>query len=126
MIKIVLFIVLLFTVINYAQEEVFDKMELRNGDVLVGKVVKIKADMIEFKDNNSGLLYESRKEDIRYILLANGEVLTFEEYQSTEQNETQPETIIIEKESGTSVGLIILATLGALFGLLLIIGAIAQ
>ncbi len=126
---LILFI-LISTSFCLAQTEKLDKLELRDGTVHLGNVVKITTQIVEFKDSGNGLLYEYEKKDIRYIQLGNDEILTFEDAIETAQEkgktETQPETIIIERESGTSVGIIILATLGALLGLLLIIGAIAQ
>ena len=104
-------------------------MELRNGQVIIGKVEKIKTEIVEFKESETGLIYESAKKDIRYIQLANGKVLTFEDYQSEQQNETQttqPTPVVIEKDDGAPVGLIILASVGAVLLVLLLIGAAAQ
>jgi len=127
--KIIPIFFLLFTIIIYSQE-VLDKMELRNGQVILGKVEKIKTDMVDFKETETDLIYETMKKDIRLIQLANGKILTFEEYQ-TGQNETQTpqqtqQPIIIEKDSGPSTGLIILAAIGGVLLVLLLIGAAAQ
>ena len=128
--KLIPLFVLLLVIICFAQTEVLDKMELRNGQVIMGKVEKIKTDMVDFKESETGLIYETDKKDIRYIQLASGKILTFEEeYQEAQQNETQtPEQqpVVIEKDSGPSVGLIILATVGVVLVVLLLIGAAAQ
>jgi hypothetical protein len=128
--RLIPIIVLLFTIIIYAQDEDFDKMELRDGQVFIGEVLKIKADVVEFKDNETGLTYENEKEDIRYILLANGKVLTFEEELKSAQEDktetTQTTPVVTEKDDGSPVGLIILATVGVVLVVLLLIGAAAQ
>jgi len=127
MLKLIPFIVIIFTLINYAQNEELDKMETDNGQVYFGNVVKIKSDLVEFKDNETGLIYEYEKGEIRYILLANGEVLTFEEeFKQTQEESVIPPPVVIEKDSGDSVGLIILASVGAVLLVLLLIGAAAQ
>ncbi|GJQ44134.1 MAG: hypothetical protein D8M26_13555 [Ignavibacteriae bacterium] len=128
--KLIPFFILLFSIIIYSQE-VLDKMELRNGQVIMGKVEKIKTDMVDFKEAETDLVYETMKRDIRLIQLANGKILTFEEYQTTGQNETQTpqqtqQPIIIEKDDGPSTGLIILAAIGGVLLVLLLIGAAAQ
>ena len=128
--KSLLILFLISTSLCLAQTEKLDKLELRDGTVHLGNVVKIKTHIVEFKNSGNGLLYEFEKKDIRYIKLANDEILTFEDAIETTQKEakteTQKEPIIIEKESGSNVGLIILATIGAVLALLLIIGAAAQ
>lgn len=130
--KLIPFFVLLFAVISYAQTEDLDKMELRDGQVIMGKVEKIKTEVVDFKESETGLIYETAKKDIRYIQLTSGKILTFEEeYQVAQQNETQtPEQtqtpVVIERDDGAPVGLIILATVGAVLVVLLLIGAAAQ
>lgn len=125
-----IFFVLFFAVLCSAQDQALDKMELRNGQVIMGKVEKIKTDAVEFKESETGLIYESAKKDINYILLANGKVLTYaEEYQAAQQNETQTpqqQPVVVEQDDGPSVGLIILATVGVVLIVLLIIGAAAS
>lgn len=103
-------------------------MELRNGQIYLGKVEKIKTDVVEFKEKETGLIYESLKTTIRYIQLATGKILTFdEELKSTkETGTTQPQPVVVEKDSGAPVGLIILASVGAVLLVLLLIGAAAQ
>ena len=124
------FFILLFTVIGYAQTEDLDKMELRNGQIMFGKVEKIKSDMVDFKESETGLIYESAKKDIRYIQLASGKILTFEEeYQTAQQNETQTtqqQPVIIERDGSAPFGLIFLAAIGGVLVILLLIGAAAQ
>jgi len=127
--KLIPLFVLLLAVLCNAQTEDLDKMELRNGQVIMGKVEKIKTDMVDFKESETGLIYETAKKDIRYIQLASGKVLTFEDYQSEQQNKTQttqPTPVVIEKDDGAPVGLIILASVGAVLLVLLLIGAAAQ
>jgi len=130
--KLITLFVLFIAVICYAQTEDLDKMELRNGQVIMGKVEKIKSDMVDFKESETDLVYETLKKDIRLIQLANGKILTFEdEYKAAQQNQQPPpqqtqQPVIIEKDDGPSTGLIILASVGAVLLVLLIIGAAAQ
>ena len=125
--NLILLFVMLFTFICYAQEEALDKMELRDGTIYLGKVEKVKTDAVEFKEKETGLIYESLKTTIRYIQLATGKILTFDaEVQSTTETgptQTQP---VVEQDSGSSTGLIILAAVGGTLALLLLIGAIAS
>ncbi len=118
--KFILLYILLFAVLGYAQEQVLDKMELKNGKVYMGKVEKVKTDIIEFTDSETGLLYEYAKKEIRYIQLVNGKILTFEDDFNTWE---RPEEV---QEAGAPVGLIILATVGVVLLVLLLIGAAAQ
>jgi hypothetical protein len=127
--KLLAVFILFIAVTSYAQTDSLDKMELKDGNIIIGKVEKIKTDVVEFKESETGLIYESNKADIRYIQLSSGKVLTFEDYQnpdnSTPQTTQQP-PVVIEKDDGPSTGLIILATVGVVLIVLLIIGAAAQ
>ena len=120
-------------IICYAQDSTtVDKMELRNGQVLIGKVQIIKTDVVDFKEKDTGLSYETAKKEIRYIQLANGKILTFEEdYKPEKQDDKsivqqQPQVSKDDSGGGTPAGLIILATVGVVLVILLIIGAAAQ
>jgi|WetSurMetagenome_2_1015567.scaffolds.fasta_scaffold21568_5 hypothetical protein len=127
--KLISFFILSFAVICYAQTEDLDKMELKDGKVIIGKVEVIKTDVVDFRESENNLLYETSKKDISYILLSTGKVLTFDVSNETPQNETQPtqqQPVIVEKDDGPSTGLIILATVGVVLIVLLIIGAAAQ
>lgn len=127
--KLISFFILSFAVICYAQTEDLDKMELKDGKVIMGKVEVIKTDVVDFRESETNLLYETSKKDISYILLSTGKVLTFDVSNETPQNETQPtqqQPVIVEKDDGPSTGLIILATVGVVLIVLLIIGAAAQ
>lgn len=125
-------LILLFALFSVAfcnaQTEDLDKMELRNGQVLMGKVEKIKSDMVDFKEAETDLVYETLKKDIRLIQLANGKILTFEDYQTPVKSETPPpqQPVIIEKDDGAPVGLIVLASVGAVLLVLILIGLVAQ
>jgi hypothetical protein len=126
---IIIFFALLVAFISYAQVEVNDKIELKNGKIYLGKVDKIKTDFVEFKESETGLIYEYSKNDIRYIQLSNGKVLTFDDYSKTEEK-SQPqntkEAPVVIQESGPNVGLIILASVGAVLLVLILIGAAAR
>ena len=127
--KLIPLFILLLALTGYAQTDSLDKMELKDGTLLMGKVEKIKTDVVEFKENETGLIYENNKADIRYIQLSSGKVLTFEDYQNPDNNttqNTQQPPVVIEKDDGPSTGLIILATVGVVLIVLLIIGAAAQ
>lgn len=126
--KSTLLLVLLFAVMSYAQDKVFDKMELKSEKVYLGKVEKIKTDIVEFRESETDLIYEIAKKNIRYIQLANGKILTFEDElkaeQKTDSQNTWDRPMQVE-EAGAPVGLIILATVGVVLLVLLLIGAAA-
>jgi hypothetical protein len=94
---------------------------------MTGKVVTVKTDLIVFLDNETDLTYEIQKARIRLIILSNGKSLTFKE-ESTEKKEKSSvdQSKTDDKEGGTSTGVIILASIGGVLGLLLLIGAIAS
>jgi hypothetical protein len=124
--KLLPFIVLLYSVIGFSQETL-EKMELRDGKIFFGKVEKIKIDLVEFRDNETGLIYESAKKDIRYIQLATGKILTFEDYyQPIKKNETPPiqqtqQPVVVEKGNGNSALPIIILVGVLLVGVILIV-----
>ena len=47
--RLLVLIILAFSMSVCAQDEPMDKMELRNGQVLIGKVEVIKTDVVNFK-----------------------------------------------------------------------------
>ncbi|MBK7377920.1 MAG: hypothetical protein IPJ03_02770 [Ignavibacteriales bacterium] len=128
--KLIPIFVFFITVVCFSQNENLDKMELRDGKVFMGKVEKIKTEIVEFRESETDLVYETEKKDIRYIQLVGGKILTFEEeYNVSQQNESQipqSDRMIVEKDDGAPVGLIILATVGVVLLTLIIIGAAAQ
>lgn len=128
--KFIPLFVLFWVVMSYAQDDAVDKMQLRNGQVLLGKVEIVKTDVVNFKEKETGLSYETAKKDIRYILLSNGEVLTFEDQykpENQDDKETTPQQpTVAQNDDGAPVGLIILATVGAVLVVLLLIGAAAN
>jgi len=81
--SLLFFLVLICTSLCLPQTEKLDKLELQDGTVLVGKVVKIKTHTVEFETTGNGLIYEHEKKDIRYIKLWNNKILTFEEFNDT-------------------------------------------
>jgi len=125
--KLLLLVVMFSFTQLFAQTESLDKLELKDGKIILGKVIKIKTTLVEFKENETSLLYEYEKGEIKYIQLASGKILTFEDSLSkettkTEQQQQQP---VIIKEEGTSTGIVILAVIGGVLGFLLLLGAIA-
>ena len=103
-----------------------DKVHLRNGSILEGKVKVVKTDIVEFVENETDLTYELRKSEIRVIILGSGKSISFadEPDPKTSPAPSQPlQPVIIEKEGGSNTGLVILATIGALLMFLLILGA---
>ena len=123
--KLITLFILLFTVICYAQTEDLDKMELRNGQVLIGKVEKIKIAFVEFRENETKLIYETAKKDIRYIQLSSGKILTFEDYYQPEQkDEQQPpkQPVVVKKENGTSALPIVILIGVLVVGVIVIFG----
>ena len=107
----------------------YDKLELKNGTVYLGKVEKVKTDIIEFKESETNLPYEFEKSKIRYIALTNGKILTFEDYNDNPNKDRAQSTIPpVEHNSDDSspVGLVIFATVGVVLLVLVLIGAAAQ
>ncbi len=106
-----------------------DKVHLKNGTVLAGKVKVVKTDIIEFVERDTDLAYELKKSEIKVIVLGSGKSITFTDEPVSNPNQPPAQTqqpVIIEKESGAPVGLIVLASVGAVLGILLLIGAAAQ
>ena len=128
----IMFIVSTFSLLTVAQQqttEKYDKLELTNGTIYLGTVEKVRTDIIEFREQETNLLYEFEKSQIRYIALSNGKILTFEDYvksSNKDKTESPSPPVVIEKDSGAPVGLIILATVGVVLLVLLIIGAASQ
>jgi hypothetical protein len=103
-----------------------DKLVLTDGNVFYGKVIKIGEDFIEFERNDNNQVYEYLQKNTRYIVW-NENKIQFNAHESTNTQKQEIATpVVIEKDDGTPVGLIILATLGALLGVLLIVGALAS
>jgi len=104
-----------------------DRVHMKNGKVYVGEVKTVKERTIEFFDFDTQLNYEFPQSDIEVILLSNGKTLTFTSTQLPSQPAQQPQQpVVIKEEGGASVGLIILASVGAVLLVLLLIGAAAQ
>ena len=125
--SLLIFCIIILSIQSYAQTEGTDKMELKDGTTIIGNVVKIRTDVVEFKEIETGLLYEYDKSEIRYIQLTNGKILTFESKPKEDEVKASNQQPVYERESdGSSVGLIILASVGAVLLVLLLIGAAAQ
>ncbi|KAF0146964.1 MAG: hypothetical protein FD143_3154 [Ignavibacteria bacterium] len=105
-----------------------DKVHLKDGTVLEGKVKIIKTDLVEFIERETNLVYEFRKSEIKVILLSSGKSISFsdETNKTNEQPQQTSQPYVVEKEDGAPVGLIILASVGAVLLVLLLIGAAAQ
>ena len=80
--KSIVFMVLLASLLGYAQEQTFDKIELKNGKVYKGKIEKVGNEFVTFKDDETELITEIRTKDISYILLANGKIVDFDDEQN--------------------------------------------
>ena len=71
--------------------------------------------------------YEFQKSEIKVILLSGGKSISFEDvYEKSSETKTKKDTVVVEKDSGTSPALIILGAVGAVLIVLLLIGAAAQ
>jgi len=106
-----------------------DKVFLRDGTSHEGKVKMVRTDIVEFVENETDLNYEFKKSDIKIILLSNGKTLSFpdsQERSSEPKERQQAPPVYVEKDDGAPVGLIILASVGAVLLVLLLIGAAAQ
>jgi hypothetical protein len=124
---IALFLFLFSNAYSQSDTASHDKIYMNDGSQMTGKVVTVKTDLIVFLDNETDLTYEIQKARIRLIILSNGKSLTFKE-ESTEKKEKSSvdQSKTDDKEGGTSTGVIILASIGGVLGLLLLIGAIAS
>ena len=102
-----------------------DKLELKDGSIIYGKVIKIKTLIVEFKESDTDLLYEYNKNEISYIQLSTGKILTFKDVNTIDTSNMPQQPIAVEDE-GTGLGVIILAVIGGVLGFLLLLGAIAN
>ena len=103
-----------------------DKVKLYNkSKALLGTVVKVKAETVEFKELSSGLDYEFSKSEIEKITLGNGTVLTYPEFAESEPVSTKKTSPQVSTDSGPGAGWIIAGAIGGTLVLLIIIGAIA-
>ena len=128
-----IFIFILMTLIGWSISQAqtdttaqLDKVHLRNGSILEGKVKVIKTDIVEFTEWETNLVYELKKTEIMVILLSSGKSISFSEELNEKQNQQVPQPYVVEKDDGAPVGLIILASVGAVLLVLLLIGAAAQ
>ncbi len=103
-----------------------DRVHLRNGSILEGKVKVIKTDIVEFTEGETNLVYELKKSEIKVIVLSSGKSISFSDEPYEKQNEPVTQPYVVEKDDGAPVGLIILASVGAVLLVLLLIGAAAQ
>ena len=99
--KILMF-VLFTTTVAFAQSKDFsnmDKLKLTNGNFVFGKVLKVKTTLIEFKDAETGLLFEYEKNKIKYVVLSNGKILTFKNTQEKPKHTITEQKITIENKT---------------------------
>jgi hypothetical protein len=111
----------LISALCLAQSERLDKIELGSGKIMLGKVEKIKSNSVEFMENHSNDLYEFKKSEIRYIDLANGEILTFKEFNDTkgvDQAAPSSQTAEVAQDGDLSAGSIVLISVGVGYGAL--------
>jgi len=102
-----------------AQTEKLDKIELGSGKIMLGKVEKIKSNSVEFIENHTNDLYEFKKSEIRYIDLANGEILTFKEFNDTkgvDQAAPSSQTAEVAQDDDLSAGSIVIISVGVGYG----------
>ena len=108
MTKIFIAIIFLgYIAIAFSQTNNLDKIELKNGKILLGKVEIVKVDVVEFIEKETGIKYEFEKSQISYIALANGKILTFENKSATQTtsnsqnsfNETTTYHLKVEKKN---------------------------
>jgi len=117
--SLLILLVLIITSLCLAQTEKLDKIELINGKIMVGKVEKVKSEFVEFKEYSSRVLYEFKKSEIRYIDLANGEILTFEDFKDTEgADQVGFQTVLMAQDSDPSAGSIAIISIGVGYGIL--------
>lgn len=89
--KTTVIIVVLFLSYNlYCQQQTQDKIVLKNGKTMLGKIEKIKTDVVEFKESESELIFEKLKVEISYIQLSSGNFITFDEKGNEKVSEQLP------------------------------------
>lgn len=115
MARVILSILIFLSTICLAQVKKLDMIELRSGKIMVGKVEKIKSESVEFTEYTTTVLYEFKKSEVKKIDLANGEILTFEDFnndtEGVEQVESQTQTVLAEKDNEPSEGARILVSI---------------
>ncbi len=87
--KKIIFALFLLPLLVFAQTDL-DRIELKNGKMFDGKVVKVTSRTIEFVDNMTNLPYEFQKAEVKFLRLTNGTILTFEDSSNElKEGETQ-------------------------------------
>lgn len=125
--SIVLFI---FCSLLYAQQkDTLDTVELKSSKTYQGKVLKVTTTTIEFKEALTKLNYEFEKDDIKFVRLADGTTLTFNERaqlvggdsKQAQSEPPKPETPTqAEQKDNSSMSRLIIITAGAVVGVLLL------
>ena len=77
MFKLFLLISALSWVTIYAQIDTLDTVYLNNGEIVKGKVLLLKQDVVEFVEHSTNIKYEYNKTNINHITLQNGKTITF-------------------------------------------------
>jgi hypothetical protein len=84
----------------FAQTDTLDTIILSNGEILKGKVLRIKTESIEFVESSTSIIYEYEKKKIDSIAFSNGKILNFSK--STTPPPVQNPTLVEEK--GDTIG----------------------
>lgn len=102
--KLFLLIAILFSTTTFCQTDSLDTIFLNNGDVIKGKVIIVKQNVVEFLEHSTSILYEYEKTKIKLINLANGKTLTFDNQNIQSPNSN--DTLITSQQvsNGTRVG----------------------
>lgn len=121
---------IVFCSILYAQKDSLDTIELRSDKIYQGKVIKVTTTTIEFKEALTNLNYEFEKDDIKFVKLADGTTLTFNERaqlvggdnsKQAQSEPPKPETAAqADKKDDSSMSRLIIITAGAVVGVLLL------
>lgn len=118
-----------------AQADSLDTIELKSDKVYQGKVTKVTTTSIEFKDAMTNLNYEFEKDEVKYVRLADGTTLTFNERaqlvgegesQQAKSAPQQPQAPPVEadRQDDNSVSKTIIYAAGAVVGVLLLAAVI--
>jgi Outer membrane protein beta-barrel domain len=77
MIKVLILFYLILTTLVFSQSDTLDTILLDNGDVLKGKLLRIKPEAIEFFESSTFITYEFEKSKIDSVILSDGKILNF-------------------------------------------------
>lgn len=111
----------------HAQVDSLDEVRLVDGTILLGRIKAIGDEGVQFQQAGTNLLHQIRKPEITVILLASGKSITFtDEIKPPVRDGPPADSVTATKEEPAPVGMIILASIGAILLVLLFLRAAAR